>query len=248
MVRKPKDNFSAQAAAYAAFRPHYPQQLYDFLYSLPLVRQTAWDCATGNGQVAAVLANEFEKVYATDISEAQLQRAPKLENITYLTCPAESTPLPDQSIDLITVAQAVHWFNSKQFNEEVKRVLKPDGFIAIWGYGLLRADEQLNQLLDTFYTQTVGPYWDAERFHVDKAYQSIPFPFAEKLAPAFNITVLWTRQQLVGYLSSWSSVQHYIRQNGGSPLPAFEAQLQETWAVDEVKEITFPIFLRLGQV
>jgi SAM-dependent methyltransferase len=248
MAGQPKDNFSAQAAAYAAFRPHYPQQLYDFLYSLPVGKQIAWDCATGNGQVAAVLAKEFNQVYATDISRAQLQHAPKLANVAYLHCPAEATPMLDQSIDLVTVAQAVHWFDFERFNEEVRRVLKPGGFIAIWGYGLLQADEQVNELLENFYSVTVGPYWDAERLHIDKAYRSIPFPFAETPTPALSTSVTWTRQQLIGYLSSWSSVQHYIRQHGTSPLPAFEAQLQGVWPDNEVKHITFPIFMRVGQV
>ncbi|MCX2739318.1 class I SAM-dependent methyltransferase [Pontibacter anaerobius] len=244
-----KDNFSVQAAAYAAFRPHYPQELYDFLYSLPIPKDTAWDCATGNGQVAAVLAKVYKKVYASDISAAQLQHAPKLPNISYLTCPAESTPIPDKSIDLVTVAQAVHWFQFDKFNQEVRRMLRPHGWLAIWGYGLLQTDDEgLNNLIQQFYAHTLGPYWDAERRYIDEKYTSIPFPFKETTTPELNIAVDWTRQQFLGYLSSWSSVQHYLRQNGESPIPAFEGLLQNRWPSDKSIGLRFPVFMQLGQV
>ncbi|AKD04713.1 class I SAM-dependent methyltransferase [Pontibacter korlensis] len=248
MAKQPKDNFSEQASAYAAFRPHYPQQLYDFLYSLPMQRDTAWDCGTGNGQVASELAKAFKLVYATDISEAQLQHAPQRQNIRYLTCPAESSPLQSHSIDLLTVAQAVHWFDFKRFTNEAERVLKPGGWIALWGYGLVQAaDQQLNPLIKYFYTHTVGPYWDQERKHIDNKYEPVPFPFAEIKTPDFSIPVNWTRADLLGYLSSWSSVQHFNRHNLFSPLPEFENKLQVYWPSEEKKEFNFPVFLRVGQ-
>ncbi|WP_276495942.1 class I SAM-dependent methyltransferase [Pontibacter litorisediminis] len=250
MASPPKDNFSAQAAAYATFRPRYPQPLYEFLNSLPGDKTTAWDCATGNGQVAAELAVKYQLVYATDISEAQLQHAPKgHNNIRYLACPAESTPLPSQSIDLLTVAQAVHWFRFGEFYQEARRVLKSQSWLALWGYGLIEAEnEALNLLIRHFYTKTVGPFWDEERRHIDLHYTSIPFPFAEIPAPSFQLDVQWTRQQFTGYLSSWSSLQHYIRRHAVSPLPAFDDRLQPLWPDAEIKRFHFPIFMRVGRV
>lgn len=247
MAAQPKDNFSAQAAAYAAFRPHYPQELYTYLFQLPGEQDNAWDCGTGNGQVAVRLAAQYRQVYATDISMSQLQHAPPKENISYIHCAAEKNPFSSNEIDLITVAQALHWFDFDRFYQEVQRVLKPGGILAVWGYGLLRINRLLNPLIDHFYTQVVGPYWDAERRHLDECYQSIPFPLPEIAAPDFQIGVTWSRQQLMGYLSSWSSVQHYLQQRGHSPLPELEAQVAEFWADGEEKQVQFPVFMRVGR-
>src|SRR5690349_10648465 len=111
------DRFSAQADLYARYRIDYPPELYAFLLATVPRRQRAWDCATGNGQVAAVLAQYFKHVDATDISQAQLDQAAARPNITYQLAPAEHTPFPDNSFALITVAQALHWFDQEAFNE-----------------------------------------------------------------------------------------------------------------------------------
>ncbi|GAB3195735.1 class I SAM-dependent methyltransferase [Pontibacter aydingkolensis] len=248
MAYQHKDNFSAQSAAYAAFRPHYPQALYDFLFALPVVIQTAWDCGTGNGQVASVLAEKYKHVYATDISEAQLQKATIKPNITYTKAGAEASGLADQSINLITVAQAVHWFDFDAFHKEVKRVAKPGAFITIWGYGLLSISHEIDTIITYFYKHTTGPYWDSERRHLDVAYNTIPFPYKEVSCPGFEIKATWTREQFMGYLSSWSSVQHYIKQQGTSPLPDLKAQLLEQWPDGKSIEVTFPVFMRIGKV
>ncbi|MEJ8801811.1 class I SAM-dependent methyltransferase [Pontibacter sp. H249] len=248
MLKQYKDNFSVQAASYAAFRPHYPQELYDFLFTLPVAKETAWDCGTGNGQVAAVLAQKFEKVYATDISEAQLQKARQKPNINYYKASAEASGLADQSINLVTVAQAVHWFDFDLFYQEVERVAKPGAYIAIWGYGLLQISSEIDAVIDHFYNQTTGPYWDPERRYLDEAYATIPLPFQEISCPNFKISATWTRQQLIGYLSSWSSVQHYINKNGTSPLPELEKQLKVLWPDGNSLEVSFPVFMRAASV
>ncbi|RIJ41699.1 class I SAM-dependent methyltransferase [Pontibacter oryzae] len=244
----PKDNFSAQAAAYAAFRPHYPKELYDFLYSLPGAKQAAWDCGTGNGQVAVELAEKYENVYATDISEAQLQRAPERANIKYILCQAEQTPLPAASVNIITVAQAVHWFDFEKFYTEVQRVARPDAWLAIWGYGLLQISPSIDPIINRFYFDIVGPYWDTERSYLDQKYTSIPLPFPEHPAPAFGIDLRWTLNHFMGYLSSWSAVKHYERKHGKSPLPDLQRQLQQVWPDNATQAIEFPIFMRLAAV
>src|SRR5476651_160086 len=127
-MKQVQDNFSAGAADYATFRPASPDEIYDFLYTHVSNFGTAWDCGTGNGQVAARLAERFDHVYGTDISEQQLGLAVKKDNITYRTERAESTSLADGSIDLITVAQAIHWFDFDGFYKEVRRVARPGAF------------------------------------------------------------------------------------------------------------------------
>lgn len=162
-----KDNFSTQAAEYAIYRPTYPQELYDYLFSLVKGKSAAWDCATGNGQVARILAQEFEHVYATDISEKQLSQALKLPNITYQVESSDQTQVPDQSFNLITVAQAIHWFNFDAFYSEVKRTLKPDGILAVIGYGLMFIDQKVDKSVHKLYQDILGKYWDTERRYIE---------------------------------------------------------------------------------
>ena len=158
-----KDNFSSRSAAYAKFRPVYPQQLYNFLLPLVRIKNIAWDCGTGNGQVAQELAKHFEHVYATDLSEKQIANAIAASNIHYNVGAAEKTEFPDQSFDLITVAQAIHWFDFEKFYAEVKRVIKPEGIIAVTGYGLLAIDDAIDKVVQYFYTNVTGAYWDEEK-------------------------------------------------------------------------------------
>jgi len=243
-----KDNFSQQSAQYAQFRPVYPPALYDFILSLTPGRHRAWDCATGNGQVAAVLADHFGEVRATDISAQQLEHAIRKPNIRYAVGAAESTDFPDQYFDLITVAQAAHWFDFERFYAEVRRVLAPGGLLVLWGYGLLRTENPaVDTQLDRFYSEVVGPYWDAERRHVDEAYRSMPFPFAEIGAPEFRMPYRWTRAHFLGYLGTWSAVQHYRKARGEDPVALFTPEIAAVWPEDKELDIWFPVFVRLGR-
>lgn len=174
-----KDNFSTQSAEYAIYRPTYPQELFDFLFSLVNQKESAWDCATGNGQVARVLAQHFAGVYATDISEKQLSQALKLPNVVYSVESSEKANVPDVSFDLITVAQAIHWFNFDAFYSEVKRTLKPNGLLAVIGYGVMVIDKKVDQVVHKLYEDILGKYWDSERIYIEEGYKTIPFPFDE---------------------------------------------------------------------
>lgn len=175
-----KDNFSHDSQNYAKYRPEYPQELFQFLHSKLAARTSAWDCGTGNGQVAAELAKFMDRVEATDISKNQLRHAIKKKNIHYSLQPAEQTNFPDKSFDLIVVAQAVHWFNFDHFYHEVKRCLKADGFFAVIGYGLFKSEKDTHQIIQHFYNEIIGKYWDTERSYLDENYLSIPFPFEEQ--------------------------------------------------------------------
>ena len=250
-MKDAKDNFSEQSQGYAKFRPDYPNELYEEILKHVIGRQTCWDCATGNGQIATVLANRFEQVFATDISKQQLEKAPQLDNVKYIECRSENTPFQDDSIDLTIVGQAVHWFDHEHFNREVLRVSKPNGILALIGYGLMYSDEPFNTALKPFYEDVLGEYWDPERKHIDSGYGSLPFPFERiEIDTIFSINVEWSLNQMDGYLNTWSSVRKFIHQNDSNPVTPFIDSLVQTavWKREELKTVRFPLFVKLGRV
>lgn len=244
-----KDNFSSHASNYARFRPVYPQQLFDFLIPLVSQKNTAWDCGCGNGQVASVLSAYFKRVEATDISQKQMDHAVKKENIFYQEAPAENTSVPSGSVNLITVAQAIHWFNFEAFYSEARRVAAPGALLAIWCYNQLKVNSAADLLIDNLYADVLGDkYWDEERRYVEERYQTIPFPFTEIKVPDFEIKVSWSFEHLLGYLNSWSAVQHYIRKNDKNPVDQFIPDIRSAWGENDVRPITFPLYMRLGKI
>ncbi|WP_316735318.1 class I SAM-dependent methyltransferase [Pedobacter aquatilis] len=242
-----KDNFSTQAAEYAIYRPTYPKELYDYIFSLVKSKKAAWDCATGNGQVARELALHFEAVYATDISKKQIEQALKLPNIVYHVESSDKVNAENDSFDLITVAQAIHWFNFDAFYSEVKRTLKPDGILAVIGYGIMNIDKKVDKAVHKLYEDFLGKYWDPERRYIEENYKTIPFPFEEIIAPHFQIKARWNFNQLIGYLNTWSALQHYKNANERNPIEYMFTELKEAWGSDAEKEIRFPILLRVGR-
>ncbi len=242
-----KDLFSQHAKSYATFRPTYPMDLFEFIYSHCKSYEVAWDCATGNGQAAKELASRFKKVYATDISEKQLENAAQRDNIIYSVSQAERTSFPANSFDLITVAQAVHWINFDSFYPEVVRVAKPNAVLAVWGYSLLSINPVIDEVLNDFYVRVVGSYWDKERRFIDQKYQTIPFPFEEIQSPQFEMTFEWRIDDLQGYLGTWSAVQKFIKANKFNPVNALIDSIRPYWS-EEKKSISFPLFLKLGVI
>ncbi len=242
-----KDRFSNHASQYATFRPSYPKALYDFLLANINGRNVAWDVGCGNGQVAKDLAPHFEKVLATDISAKQIENAVHAPNIFYSVCPAGKSSFPSHTFDLITVGQALHWFNIPEFFSEAERVSKQGGLIAVWGYGLLKIGSSIDRHVDEFYTHIIGPYWDSERKLVDEQYQTIPFPFSELSAPKFQFSFSWSLEELHGYLTTWSSVQKYMRQHVANPVDDLIEKIRPVWGVGQ-RVVSFPLFLRVGKV
>jgi ubiquinone/menaquinone biosynthesis C-methylase UbiE len=242
-----KDNFSKQSDLYSRFRPGYPKQLFDFLIPLVPDKTSAWDCGTGNGQVAVKLSQYFNEVCATDLSAAQINNAEKKKNIFYSVENAEETLLPDNKFDLITVAQAIHWFDFKNFYRQVNRTLKPGGIIAVVGYGVFKINKDIDFLINEFYRETTGPYWDKERKHIDEHYRTIPFPFKEIDTPDFFMNYNWELEQVIGYLNTWSAVQHYIRKNNENPVEKFSVQLKKNWGNILKRKVSFPVFMRTGR-
>ncbi len=243
-----KDNFSLQSSDYARFRPQYPAALCTSLADLAPAREQAWDCGTGNGQFAVLLAEKFTRVFATDISAGQLGNAIHKPNITYRQESAENTSLPDHSCDLITVAQAIHWFDFELFYREVQRVARPGAIIAALGYSLFRTTPKLDEIVQYFYTQIVGPYWDPERKLIDEHYQTIPFPFEELPFPAFYMECQWNLEEMLGFFRSWSATQHYIKARHADPVDLIREKLGLAWPETEKISVRFDILARVGRV
>lgn len=243
-----QDNFKSGSDQYAQYRPSYPRELFDYLCGLVHTLDQAWDCGTGTGQVAMQLAGKFRKVYASDISLSQIAHASQADNIIYSVQEAERTDFHAAQFDLITVGQAVHWFDFDRFYAEVRRTARSQGMLCLMGYDLIQIDPHINPIIQWFYTEVIGTFWDPQRRYIDEHYQTIPFPFAALKSPKFNQRLTWDRAHLMHYLNTWSAVKHFIREKGFNPLDELERRLKPKWPDGELKTVTFPILLRVGKV
>jgi SAM-dependent methyltransferase len=241
------NHFSGHAADYARFRPSYPEALFDWIAAQTGARDLAWDCGCGNGQASKPLAQRFARVVATDLSPQQIAEAEPHPRIEYRAAPAEASGLDDTSADVVTIAQALHWFDFDRFYAEVRHVLKPGGIIVAWTYQLLRADSAVHAFLADFYSRVLGPYWPPERKWVDAGYRGMPFPFAEIETPRFEIRLSWTLADLLAYLGTWSATQRYRKSEGADPIPALGRRFAPVWG-DGGREIVWPIAMRAGHV
>lgn len=244
-----KDHFSHNSSAYRNYRPGYPEELFAWLSNQCLQHNVAWDCGCGTGQSALMLIPYFKQVVATDPSFEQIRNAVKHPDIDYRVMPAEQTDLESTSIDLIVVAQALHWFDFEQFYREVRRVAGDGCLLAAITYDLLRISEEIDLVIDHFYHQIIGPFWPPERKHVDALYQSIPFPFDKLATPDFVTQEQWSLLHLLGYLNTWSAVKEYRKQHTTSPLELVMDELAAVWGdPEQTRLITWPITIRLGRV
>lgn len=243
-----RDLFSKQSAEYAKHRPTYPDALFAHLAGLVGRRNLAWDCATGNGQAARGLAPYFEKVWATDASEKQLSSAEPLSKVHYQLGRCDESGLGDGSADLVTVAQAFHWFDHARFYDEVRRVAAPGGVLAVWCYTRCLIDESIDALVEDYYAGTLGPYWGPERAFVDAAYSTIEVPFQPLPSPRFSMHRDWTLGELVGYLGTWSALQTYREKTGKDPLEPLAEELSVLWPSGVVKTVEWPLYLRTFRV
>jgi SAM-dependent methyltransferase len=227
-----KDLFSAQAADYARFRPGYPPELFAWLASVVPARACAVDVATGNGQAARALAPHFDQVIALDASASQLAQAPPCANVTYRVAAAEATGVAPASADLLTAAQAFHWFRREPFFAEAERVLRPGGVLAVWCYGLARIDPAVDAIVHHLYADLLGAYWEPERRLVEDGYRGIAFPFTPLAPPPFEVQLDWTLPDLLGYLRTWSALHAFVRQQGTDPLAPLEPAFAAAWGDD----------------
>ena len=242
-----KDHFSRQAADYAKFRPGYPQELFNYLGGIAPSRQLAWDCGTGNGQAAIGLASVFDRVIATDASEKQISNAQPYDRVEYRVAPAEDSGIDSGTVDLIMVAQALHWFDLSRFYAEARRVLKPDGVLAASAYNLLHIGPAIDEVVNRYYYEVVGPFWPLERKLVEQ-FDDLPFPFQEIDSPKFEMTASWNLDHLVGYLRTWSSTQRFIAAKGSDPLKQIMDDLGAAWgAPEQTRNVVWPLTLRVGR-
>jgi SAM-dependent methyltransferase len=247
------DHFSTQANAYAAFRPSYPDALGAYLASVAPTRKLSptqvWDCATGSGQAATMLARHFDRVVATDASAAQIGKADACERVEYRVAPAEASGLPDRSCDVITVAQAAHWFDLRAFYTEARRVLKPGGVVAVWCYALPEiGPPDVDAAVRHLAYERLGGYWPAGRELVEDQYRSLEFPFAEIPAPQFAMAAQWSRSDLLGFLGTWSAVARCRQFEGQDPLLPFASELDRVWPESSsTLDVRWLLYMRMGR-
>jgi SAM-dependent methyltransferase len=245
----PQDHFSSVSGDYAAFRPRYPRELFEWLARIAPAHEMAWDCACGSGQASVDLAEHFARVVATDLSASQLRAATPHPRVDYRVAVAEAGGLPPGSVDVVTVAQALHWLKLDEFYGEVRRVLRPGGMLAVWSYGVSHlAAEAADRVLQDFYSGVVGPFWPPERKLVEDGYRSLPFP-----APALDVPVLameeeWSLDTLLGYARSWSATARYIQTVGTDPVASLHAELQRVWGDPGVRHrIRWPLCIKAAR-
>jgi SAM-dependent methyltransferase len=244
-----KDHFSGHAGTYALYRPTYPPRLFEWLAGAAPRRGHAWDVGTGSGQAAVGLARHFTRVVGTDASAAQVGHAVAHPRVEYRVAPAEASGLPDGWADLVTVAQALHWFDHPGFFAEARRVLAPDGLLAVWCYGDPWLDDPaVDRIVHRYNRDTVEEYWPPERDLVLAEYRPIAFPFREIATPMLALEASWTLPQLAGYLRSWSATVRYAKVLGRDPVVGLEERLAEVWGPSDRRcLVRWPITIRAGR-
>jgi ubiquinone/menaquinone biosynthesis C-methylase UbiE len=242
--------FSTVAREYANFRPEYPAELFAWLAREVSARHAVWDCGCGSGQASRALAEHFDEVFATDVAPEQIAAAKSHPRVRYSVAAAERSGLPDASVNLVTVAQALHWFDAAAFYEEARRVARPGALLAAWTYPRPEFIEQEpDRAFLHFYSTVVGPYWPPERNHVEDRYASLPFPAAEIAHPAFGLELNWSFEQVIGYASSWSATARYRAELGRDPLPLLRDALRAAWPQAEAtKSLRMPLVLRVARL
>lgn len=243
-------HFNQQTDQYLLCRPDYPKALFDYFVQFVPAESIVWDCGTGNGQAAKELASRFAKVIATDINQKQLDVAVQATNIQYLCTPAEHTPIQTGTVSLVTVAQALHWFNFLEFYQEVKRVSTRDGYIAAWCYSLGFFETDLDKPIKKLYYDILGAeFWPKERFYIDEQYQTIPFPFHKISTPQWSIDKKITFNEFIGYLSTWSAVKEYQVRQQCNPIELVYDELQSFWGnTEDQRVIHWPLHCLLAKV
>ena len=237
-------DFSPLAAEYAASRPTYPTELFDWLARESPALDQAWDVATGNGQAAIGLTAHFAHVIATDISATQLENATSHPRVEYRVAPAEESGLAADSIDLVTVAAAIHWFDLPRFYREVRRVLRDGGVLAAWTYHVVRVESPLQDVLEPFYRDVVGPYFAPGARMVDARYEGLGMPGEALEPPPLWVTVRWAPDQVLRYVRTWSGVHAYQAAHGADPVVDIETAVRDALGGDAPATLRFPLYVR----
>lgn len=241
--------FTTVAREYADFRPGYPPELFEWLARVSPAHAAVWDAGCGSGQASAALAELFSIVHATDVAAEQIAAAKPHPRIRYAVAPAEACGLPDASVDLVTVAQALHWFDVEAFYAEARRVARPEALLVVWNYPRPVFDEPaLDAVFQNFYSNVVGPYWPAGRKHVEANYTTLPFPQPELPHPPFCLDLDWSFSQVIGYVSSWSATAGYRAARGADPVPLLADSLRKSWPDDTPARLRMPLGMRVAKI
>ncbi|CAH0389823.1 unnamed protein product [Bemisia tabaci] len=254
--------FLKQVVEYAKGRPTYPAELFCFIAEKTPEHELAWDVGTGSGQAAQSLAEYYEKIVATDTSPKQLELAPKLPNVRYEQTPPTMSKeelrqkiAAESSVDLVTVAQAIHWFDLSAFYEQARWVLKkPHGVVAAWCYTTPKVNSAVDAVLPRFYR---NPFWRPEFKTVGSAYADLEFPFQplDELHGTGPIRFENVRTMSLDdyfvYLRSWSSYQDAKDQGVELLDREMIEDFTRAWISDGIsgpKSVNFPVYLRIGTV
>jgi SAM-dependent methyltransferase len=239
-----KDLFSERPDAYARYRPTYPAALFAWLAAQAPSTRQAVDVGTGSGQGAVALAEYFDRVLGLDPSEGQLHNARAHPRVEYRVARAELLAADDASTDAIFVAQALHWFDHAAFFSEVRRVLVPNGLLAVSCYQLTQIAPAVDAVVMELYEDHLGPYWEPERKLVETGYRTIDFPFRELDVPAFDMRMTWSLDDLIGYLGTWSPLKRFRNDRGFDPLEATIPKLRAAWGGAAERAVVWPFSVR----
>ncbi len=239
--------FSERAHAYAQFRPTYPAGLFAWLAKLSSHTRCALDIAAGSGQASRPLLAHFDRVLACDASPEQLNSSIEWRTVQRFAAKAERLPLRDNTVDLVVVAQALHWFATPDFFKETRRILRPGGLFCAWCYSLLTIDPALDMIIQRLHGETLAGYWPRGRASVDAGYADIEAPFERLVTPVFFIETQWDLHQLLGYLRTWSAVAQWQNKHGKDPVQELAPLLAQQWDNSEQKRrVRWPLHLLAG--
>lgn len=242
-----KDLFSVQSQDYAKYRPTYPADLFEYLMTLANPPLRVWDAGTGNGQAAVELAKRFSEVFASDPSEKQIALATRLPNVHYYIEPAEH-PTFEEKVNLITVAQAFHWFKHADFARACQQVAAPGCHLAVWSYAMSSVSPEVDRAVDPLYNGLLGDFWEKERRDVENGYRDIQMPFEEIIAPTLPMKVSWSYERFSGYLGTWSALQKYLKTHPAENLRPYFEEIKKAWGNAPVRELSWPLHLRVWKI
>ena len=243
--------FSQASHVYAQARPRYPRDLYNWMLAHTSGRDAVWDCATGSGQAAVDLAPHFARVEATDISAEQVGEGMQQANIHYSIQSAEETSFLDQTFDLVTVAQALHWFDYTMFWPEVLRVAKLNALFCAWGYAWFTCDSEVDTGFVQPFLRLVEPYWAMNNRILWDGFndEDIAFPFKRITPPRLAIQTAWTIAQLIEYMQTWSAYKHALKnETMASGLQKLCADAAQRFVQKGAMQITMPLHIVAGHV
>lgn len=243
-----KDHFSSHASAYSTYRPGYPATLGAWLAKESPSTALAVDVGCGSGQLSILLGDHFDQVIALDPSADQIANAQPHPKVGYRVAPAEKTGIAAGTADLLTAAQAAHWFDLTAFFAEASRILKPGGLLALVTYAGIKPDGEVTEIVEAFRTHELAPYWPPERAMVDNDYRDIRLPLAPVEAPPMLLSVQWSLDALIGYIDTWSAVRAMERAIGRGPFEEMAVRLREAWKpAEDRKLLQWPLTVVAGR-